>query len=288
MTSKTLVVKRGLNLRALVTSQLQGIVTTYLPALAAFLQVKPEWQLAFAGAISLYGIYMAYNQEDINDVVQFINEHPEELSSKIVQTTEFQKGFVTFLERYLRERVKSKKQILKNIFLGYARSEQKEKFELERLDDCVSRISISSLEFLSFFQKEITPRLNEQTIEEVNRSYRKDSDRSMEWWVEQATLQKAVWGEFIDRWLHDNYSTDTEKVRKDYGQELHAGWLPDLLHRAQTRERAKRSEYHEAMSELVTLGVFDIRVTGGTVGSGSGKDYNLTSFGLKFLRYINS
>src|SRR5579859_556631 len=94
-------------------------VQNALPYLSAsldpFLQLRPYWQLAFYSSIGLYGIYMILNQEDVNDIVRFINEHPHEFREEMVQSAEFSKGFLLFYEQYLKQRREKKKKVLKNI-----------------------------------------------------------------------------------------------------------------------------------------------------------------------------
>lgn len=68
---------------------------------------------------------------------------------------------------------------------------------------------------------------------------------------------------------------------------LNSGYPSDILHRVENLELAKRSEFTECISELVSLGILRIRVTGGSIGSGAGSDYNFTTFGRKFLELID-
>lgn len=263
---------------------IQNIFPYLSAVLTPFLAVHPEWELAFYSAIGLYGVYMACNQKEVNEVIEFISEHPKEFRKEIVESEEFKKGFLNFTEQFLKQRLEQKKKILKEIFLGFAQSSEKSKFELERLDDIMVRISVESLEFLTFFKATIAPTIEEQIDTELKQdSYRK-SDRSVEWWHDFMIESKPIW-EPIDKWIFDNYNQNSHKVKTQYNM-LSSGWPSDTLHRVENLERAKRSEMIESVSELVSLGVLRIRVTGGGIGSGSGSDYSFTSFGRKFLKYI--
>ncbi len=246
--------------------------------------VHPEWELAFYSAIGLYGVYMAYNQEEVNEIIKFITEHPEEFRKEIVESKEFKKGFLFFTEQYLKQRLEQKKKILKKIFLSFTQSSEKSKFELERLDDTMLHISIESLEFLVFFKTMIYPNIENQINVELKRESYHKSDRSIEWWYDFMMETKPIW-EPIDKWIYDNFNQNSHKVKTQYNM-LNSGWPSDILHRVENLERAKRSEITEVISELVSLGILRIRVTGGVVGSGAGSDYNFTIFGRKFLKYI--
>ncbi|MDD5147346.1 MAG: hypothetical protein PHV63_02250 [Candidatus Daviesbacteria bacterium] len=132
-------------------------------------------------------------QEKVNEVSEFIQEHPEEFRKEIIQSKEFQEGFLIFFEEYLKSRTKAKKDILKKILLGFVAAEDKEHYELERLNDCLARITIPSLEFLVFFKKEIQPELEKEIQERLNKDQYKTSDRSKEWWHDQLLIQKSAW-----------------------------------------------------------------------------------------------
>ena len=121
-----------------------------------------------------------------------------------------------------------------------------------------------------------------QIKEELLKDSYKNSDRSVDWWYERLVASKPIW-EAIDKWVYDNYNQNSHKVKTQY-QMLNSGWPPDLQHKIENLERAKRDEFTECVSELVSLGVLRLRVTGGTIGSGSGSEYSFTSFGRKFLK----
>jgi hypothetical protein len=58
-----------------------------------------------------------------------------------MKTEEFQDGFVYALEKYIRERNTKKRIIAQRIFLGFATSEDKSRFDLERYYEILSKIS---------------------------------------------------------------------------------------------------------------------------------------------------
>lgn len=261
-------------------------VGVLVPALLPVFNADPVWGAIFAIIYGFFPALMQLKQERINEVAKFIQEHPEEFRKEIVQSEEFQEGFLVFFEQYLKSRIKIKRDILKKIFLGYTTAEDKEHYELERLNDCLVRITIPSLEFLAFLKKEIIPILEAQIEEELKQETYKKSDRSKEWWHDQLMVQHSIWT-LIDKWIHDELSPENQKVKEEYGIKNNEGWIPDLQHRAETREKDKRDQIRESTSELVTLGIFDLRIGGGTWGGGGGKDYSLTTFGIKFLSHIS-
>lgn len=265
-------------------------VQSYLPYLSAvldpFLQKYPIWQAVFYSAIGLFGVYMAYNQEEVKEITGFIEENPEKFPKELVESKEFQKAFLLFIEEYLKQRIEEKKKILKNILLGFAFSENKTDYELERLNDCLVRMTIPTLKFLIFMKKEIIPVLEAKINKELNQSQYQESDLSVEWWFNDMMTKKSVW-EPIEKWLHDIYSPSTEKVKDEYGIKKSEEWTHDLRSRAQNRERNKNNEISESIFELVTLGILRTKTAGATWDGGGGTDYAITTFGLKFLKQID-
>ncbi len=272
-----------------ITKSIKIAVQNYFPYLAAvltpFLSANPGWEAVFYSAIGLYGIYMAYNQEEVNELVEFIKENPDKFNEKIVNSKEFKKAFLQFMEQYLKERLERKKEILKNLILGYCSSSDKTNYDLERLNDCLVRITLPSVDFLIFLEKKIIPLLETSIDKELNQDYHQKSDRSIEWWKMELMTTKSIW-ENIDKWLNDEYSPNTIKVKQEYGIKNNEGWIPDLQHRAETREKEKRRNVYDCISELVTLGVLDTKIAGITYGGGAGKDYTLTTFGIRFVNNI--
>lgn len=263
----------------------QGILPYYQQVLSPFLSQHPYWELVFYCAIGLYGIYMALKQDEVNEVIEFINEHPQEFREEIVQSEEFQKGFLIFFEKYLKQRLGKKKRILKAILLGFSVSLDKDKYELERLNECLERISLNSLEYLIYLKFEVLPKIESDIDKEIIKDQYQRSDRSIEWWSNQLLTSKSIW-EVLERMIYEDYNPNSEKVRTMYKIPKTEGWIPDLQHRAETREKHRRSEINEAMTELVTLGIVKTRPTAITWGGGGSTDYILTLFGINFLKLL--
>ena len=265
----------------------QGLLPYFQQKLSPFLTQHPYWELTFCYAIGLYGIYMALKQDEVNEVVKFIEDHPTEFKKEIVKRKEFQKGFLVFFEQYLKQRLEQKKKILKKILLGFSVTKEKDEYELERLNECLERISLESLTFLIFVKKDVLPKLEAQIQEELKKDQYQKSDRSLEWWFNQMIVTKSVW-EVIEKLIYDDYNPDSERVKTMYGISKKEGWISDLRHRAETREREKRGVVNEAMTELVTLGILKTKPANITWGGGGSSDYIFTMFGITFIRLINN
>ncbi|OGC91824.1 hypothetical protein A2876_04660 [Candidatus Amesbacteria bacterium RIFCSPHIGHO2_01_FULL_48_32b] len=250
-----------------------------------FLRQNPFWELCFFSVLSLYGIYMELRPNETKEVVEFIKNHPNDFRREIVESEEFKKGFLLFADQYLKQRLETKKHVLREIFLGFTKDDDKQKFELERLNDCLMRITVQSLEYLLFLKGVVMPQIEKEIDEELKKDQYQKSDRSLEWWKDIKLVSLSVWLP-VDKYFHENYYSDSPKVREKFGMNKIDGWPSDLLHRAQNLETETRNNAKECINELVSLGMLKIKVTGGPIGTGAASDYTMTRFGYKFLTYL--
>ncbi len=139
----------------------KGIIATltnfgipYVSAmLTPFLAVHQEWMYAWYSAIGLYGVYMEYNQDKVNSFIKFIEENPSVFLNEIVEAEDFREGFLITFEKFLKIRGEKKRETVKRIFLGFTASNDKEKFELERMYDCLEKISMQHMVLFKLIQK---------------------------------------------------------------------------------------------------------------------------------------
>lgn len=230
---------------------------------------------------------MAYNQEEVGEITKLIGEHPDKFREEIVKSKEFEKGFLLFFEQYLKQRAEEKKKILKNILLEYTLTENKTDYELERLNDSLVRVTIPTLKFLIFMRKEIIPVIEAEINRELMQDTYQKSDMSIEWWFNDLMTKKSIWV-VIDKWLNDNFSPSTDRVKMEYQIKQGEEWTHDSRSRAQNRERNKRNEINESIFELVTLGILRISTPEASWDGGGGTDYTLTTFGLKLIKHIDN
>src|SRR3989339_384601 len=129
---------------------LPGMMPFIQKVVDPFLLTNPYWGLAIYAVIGLYGVYLALKQDELNELIVFIQKHPEEFREEIVKSEEFRKGFIQFFDTYVKERLKNKRKISRSILLDFAISEHKESYELERLQDTLLRISPEAIGVLVF------------------------------------------------------------------------------------------------------------------------------------------
>jgi len=292
-------------LKSPVKTGISAFLQTYLPILptsiSPFLTNYPYWQLLITSVVGLYGIYMAVNQDVVNEMVQFIIDNPESFTKEIVETEEFRKAFIVYADSYFKERVNEKRYMLRNILLGYVTSEDKKKYNIERLNDILRRITIETLEFLLKFKLEFLPELeNKAKIELTNKVFQKrsigfeslyssdeKSKSSDNHYLETQLLPKLSSWKPISNWINREYSKSSNKVKLKYGIMPDEDWTSEKESLALIEKNEYEWFVHERVNELVSLGIFRIRIeSSGSFGGTSGLDYSLTNFGVQFLKYI--
>ncbi|NTW15330.1 MAG: restriction endonuclease [Candidatus Moranbacteria bacterium] len=269
--------------KAALTAGFTVMLQRFEAILGPLLAQYPYWELAFYEAIGLYGYYMALKQERVNEYVEFIRDHPDAFRKQIVESEEFRDGFVIAFEEYLKLRSEEKRRLAKRVFLGFTVSEDKEGFELERLDDVLSKISLPAISFLSFIKKEIFPLKESMIRSEMKGQNLVDSDE--EWWFALNWKRKTV-SSVIQGWLYDCFNPNSDRVKKEYG--VADEWDKDLIAEVFETEQQKRDEFHVLTEELIQLGIFEIRIhDSGSLGSGAGLEYEFSSLGREFIRYLD-
>ncbi|MFC1613531.1 hypothetical protein ACFL23_04325, partial [Patescibacteria group bacterium] len=117
------------------------------------------------------GAGMLLRQQRALEWVEMIRDNISILSEKILSDEEFQDGFVFMFEKYLRERNKEKREILKKIFLGFSISEQKQEFSLEKFSYVISQISQEEIIILRDIMNRIDVQPTVETKKELMSKY---------------------------------------------------------------------------------------------------------------------
>jgi len=235
--------------------------------------------LLFSG---FYGYLMELNQESINEFVGYLRDHPDEFRKEITESKEFRQGFVICLQDFIKSRTQQRKEILKNIFLGFTQEENRIDFPLEQLDEIAIRISPEAVKTLALIDGEILP-IKEKSIREEIKKKNIGTDRSEEWWYEQEFERESLWT-YFDKWLNDKYNPNSEEVKKRYG--VIDKWNTESQKEAWNIEREERRKINIVMEELVNLGILKIRLSMATFDGGSAILYDLTKLGYIFIKYI--
>ncbi|MCA9386383.1 hypothetical protein KC717_07100, partial [Candidatus Dojkabacteria bacterium] len=103
--------------------------------------IIPGLNIAWGLSKSLYGASLKLRQDRALEWVEMVQANPDIFNEQVLQSEDFQDAFVYSFEKYITERNKMKRQIIKNIFLGYSQSSDLKGFELERMTGLLSLVS---------------------------------------------------------------------------------------------------------------------------------------------------
>jgi hypothetical protein len=137
----------------------------------AGLSSVPGLSIAWALCKALYGNALELRQQKALEWVEMIKDNPAIFRKEILESTDFQDGFIVALEDYLKIRTILKRGMARKIFIHFAQAEDKEQFELERYDTTLSQISIDSLDFVAYIKELVEPRQQEritQTLDTID------------------------------------------------------------------------------------------------------------------------
>jgi hypothetical protein len=113
--------------------------------------IHPGVAVAWALCKALYGAGMKLRENRALEFIEMVKNKPDVFVEEIINTEEFQDGFVYTLEKYLAERSEKKRKIARDIFCGFTKSEDKKSFELEKFNFILSQLSEDNLHVLSIY-----------------------------------------------------------------------------------------------------------------------------------------
>lgn len=136
-------------------NKLSGVViqSGIVPILSEIYTNRPGILLAITFANVLASGIFLLDEEKTTKFINFIKDHKEEISQEIISANGFKEAFYITFENYLKQRNNEKCEIIKNIFLGFCKSENKEEFEMERLYDVINKIPLNLINLLEEFRK---------------------------------------------------------------------------------------------------------------------------------------
>lgn len=122
----------------------------------------PGLGLAWGLSKALHGAGMKLRQQRALEWVEMVRDNPTVFVESLLVNEDFQDGFTFALETYLTERSRQKRAIVRNIFVGFATAEQRSQFELERLLNTTSIISVNAIQLLAYIEANILPEMAEE------------------------------------------------------------------------------------------------------------------------------
>jgi len=108
----------------------------------------PGLDIAWGLSKAYFGASLKLRQERALKWVEMVRDNPEVFTTQLLNDEQFQDGFVYALEKFISERNEYKRQIAKNIFLGFAVSSNKDKYPLEKYLFTLNQLSEADFKVL--------------------------------------------------------------------------------------------------------------------------------------------
>lgn len=243
--------------------------------------------LAQAWALSkaLYGNALELRQQRALEWVEAISNDPKAFSESLVNSDEFQDGFVVALEEYIKIRNFLKRRIALKIFREFALSDAKAEYPLERYNDTLQKITPAGLSLLAFLKTTIIP-YREAYVREEMKDKNLGTEKPYDWWL-KLYLAREPLSNAISRWITDEYGINGAKMKALHGVGDDKHIPKEKLQELGDIEREKRNEYYAPIGELEYLGLVSKGVDGGNGWGGIvGMTWTLTGFAYEFIAFI--
>jgi len=273
------------------TFALSAVSTTFLPiidaSIAPLVSKVPEWGIIWGCAIGLYSLYLFYEQDKLNEVVEFVQNHPDKFTKEIVSSNAFRNHFLKFLGEYLKQENSEKKKALKFLLLNSLSKKEKQRYEIERLHQTLVLISLEALHTLIWIGKDIFP-LIDNHVEEEMKSFRQVTDQREVKRLYETIRQRENVSKYVQHWIHENFDPSSQIVKEKHN--FKEQWDKDKKTQfsqerwLEKHEVEKQKTLHWA--EYVSLGLVVTLTEDSGIGGGAGTVYRMTEYGTKFTEYM--
>lgn len=112
----------------------------------------PALGIAWGLSKALFGAGLKLRKQRALEWVEMVRDNPNIFVKEVLETEEFQDGFVFSLEKYLVERNEEKRKYLRKIFLNYSKTQEKNTFELEKFFHVLSQLTVDDIFTLKYIQ----------------------------------------------------------------------------------------------------------------------------------------
>jgi len=242
--------------------------------------INIAWKLSKA----YFGRGMRLREQRALEWVEFVRGNLGKFSQEMFEMEEFQDCFVLLLEAYMKERAEKKRKIHQQLLLGLVGKNKKdlERFELEKMIWITNQISFDALNVLDFVKNNLIEKIEEDVEKQL--TVFKDREGVEGIRLEEITRDRIIVSDYISKWIHENYNTNSDKVKTKYDYTNTPGKA--LWHKIAYEEHLKERELKGPLPELSNLGILIKKngtpTWGGSVGSG----YSLSEFGYDYIAYL--
>ncbi|MDZ7744605.1 MAG: hypothetical protein U5K77_02480 [Candidatus Saccharibacteria bacterium] len=151
--------------------------------------VLPGLAQAWALSKALFGNALQLRQQRALEWVEAISNNPTIFNERLVNSDEFQDGFVVALEDYIKLRDFLKRRVALKAFEEFAACDDKVEFPLERYNDTLRKISPVSLRALAFVKNSVLPEMEIRIKSELEQK-NLGTEQPFEWWYQKELNSK--------------------------------------------------------------------------------------------------
>lgn len=251
---------KKVNQDAIQRSVKDSIIPAVYNIIAPFISNNPILSASLGLVAVTFGAALIYRQERINHIMQDIQDNPNIFTNEILQSKDFQDGFVVFIDTYFKIRGEDKLKIAHDIFYDFTISDSMPTYPLERYDDTLEKLSDAGIRFIGFIVSKL-PAIKEDYLNYRMQQNSNSKDEQYISGLRKAYIDNQSLNTFVDFYIEKG-KADNKDLNVD-GLEL-------------------------VISEMEQLGIikrFSNQMPGwdgGSVVSG----YNLTHYGQMFISVI--
>lgn len=215
------------------------------------------------------GMRIAVKQEEVNQFVSFLMENRDTFTEELINSREFQEGFIKFVDDYFKMRSEERLEMARRVFLDFSKSTEKPLYPLERYDDTLAKLSLAGIRFIGFISEQI-PFIQKEFIE-GSPIYAHQSEET-----QKQRLSTEPLSTFIEMYLDKEVASFTDTLN---------GTEEEIKLWADEFRKTKREEISLLTSELEQLSVMT-RFTRDNGWSGTTSHSTLTHYGKQFISVI--
>jgi|GEM_PF-6544623 len=247
------------------------------PAMGMMLGItaSPLLGVAWLAAHGMYTYSKASHTHKLDRFVEILKEG--NFDFKEVNTKGFCEGLNIAFEAFMSARTNQKMSIIRRVLLGFSSSLDSAEFALERLCTCTNAISLESLKFADFLNKEVVPKLKMEFQDRWSNENPKETGK----WFKFVPIDEPL-GEYLER-----FDPNNKNACSKYGYDPSKGEEPiqkDISARMWRDQRYKSAEFDDAISELLGMGI--LRTDSNALGYQDFEAHFFTGYGIEFMKYL--
>lgn len=244
------------------------VIIQNLPDIPALLAIKIGWA-SVRVAVAVSNDLLPEETREYWQEIELATKNKFELLNSV----EFKQSLTNTFDSFVKARDIKKRQLIKEIFLsGYISTSDYNNFEIERMNEVATRISLPALQHLKFLLETILP-MQTIDIEKNITEVKKDTDLLRRGQKGINPLSK-----YLGDWIYNEHNINSDKFKND---KVNSNDIDQINNQGRI-ENMVRDNFTEYSNELLSLSILRPVPTFDTQG------FDFTQFGVSFGKYVSS